>query len=71
LKEAAIIASVLAKNKVPVVHSSAALMRIANMDYAGIFVLYSPEAAAFLMASMRSKFFVHSHSYRQETPIAV
>jgi len=35
LKESAIIASVLAKNKVPVVHSSAALMRIANMDYSG------------------------------------
>lgn len=36
LKEAAIIASVLAKNKVPVVHSSAALMRIVNMDYSGM-----------------------------------
>ncbi|KAF7978307.1 hypothetical protein HWV62_909 [Athelia sp. TMB] len=35
LKEAAIIASVLAKNKVPVVHSSAALMRIVNMEYSG------------------------------------
>ncbi|TDL29749.1 Bystin-domain-containing protein [Rickenella mellea] len=35
LKEAAIIASVLAKVKVPLVHSSAAILRIANMDYSG------------------------------------
>ncbi|EGO01545.1 hypothetical protein SERLA73DRAFT_166090 [Serpula lacrymans var. lacrymans S7.3] len=35
LKEAAIIASILAKKKVPVLHSSAALMRIAEMDYTG------------------------------------
>lgn len=35
LKEAAIIGSVLSKVKVPLVHSSAAIMRIANMDYAG------------------------------------
>ncbi|KAG1820601.1 Bystin-domain-containing protein [Suillus subaureus] len=35
LKEAAIIASVVAKKKVPVLHSAAALLRIANMDYTG------------------------------------
>jgi len=35
LKEAAIIASLLAKVKVPVLHASAALMRIADMDYTG------------------------------------
>ncbi|KAG2745751.1 Bystin-domain-containing protein [Suillus brevipes Sb2] len=35
LKEAAIIASVIAKKKVPVLHSAAALLRIANMDYTG------------------------------------
>ncbi|KAG9219048.1 hypothetical protein CCMSSC00406_0001458 [Pleurotus cornucopiae] len=35
LKEAAIVASVVAKNKVPVLHASAALMRIAEMDYTG------------------------------------
>jgi essential nuclear protein 1 len=35
LKEAAIIASVLAKTRVPVLHSSAALLRIAEMDYSG------------------------------------
>ncbi len=35
LKEAAIVASVLAKTKVPVLHSSAALLRIAEMDYTG------------------------------------
>ncbi|KAH7930048.1 Bystin-domain-containing protein [Leucogyrophana mollusca] len=35
LKEAAIIASVVAKKKVPVLHSAAALLRIAGMDYAG------------------------------------
>ncbi|TFL00631.1 Bystin-domain-containing protein [Pterulicium gracile] len=35
LKEAAIIASVLARKKIPVLHSSAALMRIAEMDYTG------------------------------------
>jgi len=35
LREAAIIASVLAKKTVPVLHSSAALLRIAGMDYAG------------------------------------
>jgi hypothetical protein len=35
LKEAAIIASVLAKVKVPVLHASAALLQIAEMDYTG------------------------------------
>ncbi|KAI5124820.1 hypothetical protein M0805_005450 [Coniferiporia weirii] len=35
LKEAAIIASVLAKVKVPLVHSAAAIIRLANMDYSG------------------------------------
>jgi len=35
LKEAAIIASVVAKKKVPVLHSAAALLRIAQMDYSG------------------------------------
>ncbi|KIM67719.1 hypothetical protein SCLCIDRAFT_1209828 [Scleroderma citrinum Foug A] len=35
LKEAAIIASIIAKKKVPVLHSAAALLRIAQMDYAG------------------------------------
>jgi len=35
LKEAAIIASILARVKVPVLHASAALLRIAEMDYTG------------------------------------
>ncbi|OCH95873.1 cell adhesion protein byn-1 [Obba rivulosa] len=35
LQEAVIVASVLAKVKVPLVHSSAALLRIANMEYSG------------------------------------
>nr|VWP00676.1 Chitinase [Ganoderma boninense] len=35
LQEAAIVASVLAKVKIPLGHSAAALMRLANMDYAG------------------------------------
>ena len=35
LKEAAIIASVLAKVKVPLLHSSAALIRLAGMEYSG------------------------------------
>lgn len=35
LKEAAIVASVLAKVRVPLVHSAAALMRLANMEYSG------------------------------------
>ncbi|KAF8204826.1 cell adhesion protein byn-1 [Pholiota molesta] len=35
LKEATIIASILAKTKVPVLHASAALLRIAEMDYTG------------------------------------
>ncbi|KAL5530016.1 ENP1 [Sanghuangporus sanghuang] len=35
LKETAIIASILAKVKVPLVHSAAALIRLANMDYSG------------------------------------
>ena len=38
LKEAAIVASVVAKKKVPVLHSAAALLRIAQMDYTGWFV---------------------------------
>jgi essential nuclear protein 1 len=35
LKEAAIVASVLSKKKLPILHSSAALMRLAEMDYSG------------------------------------
>ena len=35
LKEAAIVASVLAKVKVPLVHSAAAIIHLANMDYSG------------------------------------
>ncbi|KAI0299724.1 Bystin-domain-containing protein [Multifurca ochricompacta] len=35
LKEAAIVASVLAKVKVPLLHSSAALIHLAGMDYSG------------------------------------
>ncbi|KAI0288277.1 Bystin-domain-containing protein [Russula brevipes] len=35
LKEAAIIASVLSRVKVPLLHSSAALIRLAGMDYSG------------------------------------
>ncbi|KAF8914150.1 cell adhesion protein byn-1 [Gymnopilus junonius] len=35
LKEATIIASILARTKVPVLHASAALLRIAEMDYTG------------------------------------
>ncbi|KAI6151725.1 Bystin-domain-containing protein [Pisolithus tinctorius] len=35
LKEAAIVASIIAKKKVPVLHSAAALLRIAQMDYTG------------------------------------
>lgn len=35
LQEAAIIASVLAKVKVPLLHSSAALVKLANMEYSG------------------------------------
>ncbi|KAJ4472076.1 Bystin-domain-containing protein [Lentinula aciculospora] len=35
LKEAAVIASILAKVKIPVLHASAALLRIAEMDYTG------------------------------------
>ncbi|TFK74451.1 cell adhesion protein byn-1 [Pluteus cervinus] len=35
LKEAAIVASVLSRTKVPVLHASAALIRIAEMDYSG------------------------------------
>lgn len=35
LREAIIIGSVLAKNSVPILHSSAALLKIAEMDYTG------------------------------------
>ncbi|KAK7061360.1 Bystin-domain-containing protein [Favolaschia claudopus] len=35
LKEAAIVASVLARTKIPVLHASAALIHIAEMDYSG------------------------------------
>lgn len=37
LREAAIIASVLVKCSVPVLHSAAALLKIAEMDYSGFF----------------------------------
>lgn len=37
LKEAAIVGSVLARVHVPVLHSAAALLRLANMDYTGKF----------------------------------
>lgn len=35
LKEAAIVSSVLAKVSIPVLHSAAALLRLAEMEYAG------------------------------------
>jgi len=35
LKEATIVASILARTKIPVLHASAALLRIAEMDYTG------------------------------------
>ncbi|KAJ3503271.1 hypothetical protein NLJ89_g8507 [Agrocybe chaxingu] len=35
LKEATIVASILARTRIPVLHSSAALLRIAEMDYTG------------------------------------
>jgi essential nuclear protein 1 len=35
LKEAAIVASILSKVSVPVLHSAAALLRLASMDYSG------------------------------------
>lgn len=35
LREAIIVGSVLARNSVPVLHSSAALLKIAEMDYTG------------------------------------
>lgn len=35
MKEAAIVASILARTKIPVLHASAALIRIAEMDYSG------------------------------------
>lgn len=35
LKEAAIVASVLSKVSIPVLHSAAALLRLAQMDYSG------------------------------------
>ena len=35
LREATIIASVLAKNSVPLLHSAAAIIKIAEMDYNG------------------------------------
>lgn len=42
LKEAAIIASVLARVKVPVLHASAALLQIAEMEYTGrLFAVFS------------------------------
>jgi essential nuclear protein 1 len=40
LREAAIIGSVLAKVSVPVLHSSVALMRLAEMDYTGKSICY-------------------------------
>ncbi|KAL4075668.1 Bystin-domain-containing protein [Scleroderma yunnanense] len=42
LKEATIIASIIVKKKVPVLHSAAALLRIAQMDYAGAHTNISP-----------------------------
>ncbi|KAF8803750.1 cell adhesion protein byn-1 [Phlegmacium glaucopus] len=35
LKEATIVASILARTKIPVLHASAALLRVAEMDYTG------------------------------------
>lgn len=35
LREAIIIGSVLAKNSIPLLHSSAAMLKIAEMDYSG------------------------------------
>ncbi|CAF4238193.1 unnamed protein product, partial [Rotaria magnacalcarata] len=35
LREAVIVASILAKNSVPMLHSAAALLKIAEMNYSG------------------------------------
>lgn len=35
LREALIIASILAKNSIPMLHSAAAILKIAEMDYSG------------------------------------
>ena len=40
LREAAIIGSVLVKVSVPVLHSAAALLKIAEMEYSGEFMLF-------------------------------
>jgi essential nuclear protein 1 len=40
LKEATILASILARTSVPVLHSGAALMKIAQMDYSGVNSLF-------------------------------
>lgn len=42
LKEATIIASVLARTKIPVLHASAAMLRIAEMEYSGQFFMSRP-----------------------------
>ncbi|RUP50084.1 Bystin-domain-containing protein [Jimgerdemannia flammicorona] len=41
LKEAAIIGSVITKVSIPVLHSSAALLRLAEMDYTGVYAVES------------------------------
>lgn len=41
LREAVIIGSVLTKTSIPVLHSSAALLKLAEMEYSGIYHLFT------------------------------
>jgi hypothetical protein len=64
LKEAAIVASVLSKVSVPMLHSAAALARLAQMDYSGKLLAPIPRHEAKL--TIRSKLALHPYSTRQE-----
>ena len=68
LKEATVVASVLSKVSVPVLHSAAALMRLAGMDYSGKHMNGSLAApcVSTLTFAFRSKFPVHPGTARQK-----
>lgn len=56
LREAAIIGSVLIKISVPVLHSAAALLKIAEMDYTGLYDLISGPNSLFIRVLLDKKY---------------
>jgi hypothetical protein len=55
LQEAAIVASVLAKVKVPLLHSAAALLKLAEMDYSGTRTVFVDDNKLIVVAQVPTR----------------